>query len=206
MAIVHSKKTVYYVVNGITLYRLASAPVLLLLAIAGFVDLFKWLMAFSFFTDAVDGPLARRYNAISIFGSRFDSIADDATVIVATISLWIIHPEFVKAEWKTLIMLWGLFIVQTILAFIAYGKATSFHTHLAKTAAVAQAAFFIMIFFQIGPMTEVFYLAATITGVELLEEIILVKVLPEWKTDVKGLFWVLRSKRDSHTSDKKLSL
>jgi CDP-diacylglycerol--glycerol-3-phosphate 3-phosphatidyltransferase len=184
----------YYVINGITLYRLASAPVLLLLAFINSHDVFKWLVAISFFTDAIDGPLARKYNVASVFGSTFDSVADDATVLVATLSLWMIHPEFVKREWIILTTLWGLFIIQTTAALIVYKRPTSFHTYLAKSAAVALAVFFIVIFFEFGYASDLFYVASAITALELLEEIILVILLPEWKTNVKGLFWVLRSK------------
>jgi phosphatidylglycerophosphate synthase len=105
-----ANKTAYYVINGITLYRLASAPVLLLLAFSDAPDVFKWLLVFSFLTDAIDGPPARKYRVTSVFGTRFDSVADDATVLVATFSLLIIHPEFVRNEWIAIVALWVLFV------------------------------------------------------------------------------------------------
>jgi CDP-diacylglycerol--glycerol-3-phosphate 3-phosphatidyltransferase len=191
----NSDKTSYYIINGITMYRLVSAPFLLLMAATGHSDIFKWLIAFSFFTDAIDGPLSRKYKVTSVSGSRLDSVADDATVFVATIGLWIIHPEFVREEWMILTGLLSLLIVQTIAALIAYRKVTSFHTYLAKTAAVAQAAFFFVIFFDVGPAKLAFYVAAGITALELLEEIVLVISLRRWKANVKGLYWVLRERR-----------
>lgn len=181
-------------INSITMYRLVSAPFLLLLAITGNIVLFKWLVCLSFLTDAIDGPLSRKYKVTSIFGSRLDSVADDATVFASTIALWIIYPDFIQSEWLTIIALLCLFGIQTITALVAYKRVTSFHTYLAKTAAVAQAIFFMMIFFRIGPIQFVFYTAALVTGLELLEEIILVILLPEWKANVKGLYWVLKSK------------
>ncbi|HET9053719.1 MAG TPA: CDP-alcohol phosphatidyltransferase family protein, partial [Cyclobacteriaceae bacterium] len=45
----------YYIVNAITMYRLVSAPLLLVLAGMGQHEWFKWLIAFSFLTDAIDG-------------------------------------------------------------------------------------------------------------------------------------------------------
>ena len=38
-------------------------------------------------------------------------------------------------------------------------------------------------------------LAAIVTGLDLVEEIILILLLPKWETDVKGLFWVLRRRK-----------
>jgi phosphatidylglycerophosphate synthase len=184
----------YYFINAITMYRLVSAPFLLLLVAMGQHEWFKWLIAFSFFTDAIDGPLSRKYKVTSIFGSRLDSVADDATVLVSTIALWIIQPHFFLENWMIVAGLLALFGIQTVAALIAYKKVTSFHTYLAKTAAVAQAGFFISAFFGFQFSQWLFVLATLITAAQLIEEIVLVILLPEWKTDVKGLYWVLRSR------------
>lgn len=186
-------RTSYYVINSITMYRLVSAPFLLLIAFMGQLNLFKWLLAFSYFTDAIDGALSRKFNVASVFGSRLDSVADDATVLVSVVALWLFEPDFIRKEWMIIAGLLALFGVQTIAALVAYKKITSFHTYLAKAAAVAQSFFFILFFFGIGPTQTLFYVAATITAFELLEEILLVIILPEWKTNVKGLYWVLKS-------------
>ena len=183
----------YYFINGITLYRLVSAPLILLLAIRGEFTLLKWLIAVSFFTDAIDGPLSRKYNVTSVFGSRLDSVADDATVLVSTSCLWIVFPEFIKENWMIIAGLFCLFGIQTVAALIAYKKPTSFHTYLAKTAAVAQGMFFISIFFNFGPIYFLFMTSAFLTALDLIEEIILVFILTKWKANVKGLYWVVRA-------------
>jgi len=185
----------FYIINGITLYRLVSAPLILLLAIRGEFTWFKWLIAISFFTDAIDGPLSRKYKVTSVFGSRLDSVADDATILVSTLGLWIFFPEFFRENWMIIAGLFILFGIQTVAALIAYKKVTSFHTYLAKTAAVAQAMFFISIFFNFGPISFIFITSAVITALELIEEIILVIVLQKWEPNVKGLYWVLRSRK-----------
>lgn len=191
----------YYIINAITMYRLVSAPFLLLLAVLGPYPWFKWLISFSFVTDAIDGPLSRRYRVTSVFGSRLDSVADDATVLVSTIALWIIHPEFFRNNWVIIAGLLALFGIQTIAALIAYKKVTSFHTYLAKTAAVIQGVFFMAFFFNLGFATGLFLCAAVITAIQLIEEIILVIVLPEWKANVKGLYWVLHMRSKTTQSN-----
>lgn len=183
----------YYVVNGITMYRLVTAPFLLLLAIMGQYVAFKWLIAFSFFTDAIDGPLSRKYKVTSVFGSRLDSVADDATVLVSTLGLWIVQPGFIRENWIVIAGLFALFGIQTVAALIAYKKVTSFHTYLAKTAAIVQAAFFISFFFDFDFVQFLFIAAVAITAIQLVEEIILVIMLREWKANVKGLYWIWRS-------------
>ncbi|MGE5106263.1 MAG: CDP-alcohol phosphatidyltransferase family protein, partial [Sphingobacteriales bacterium] len=60
----------YYAVNGITFYRIIAAPVLLVLLFAGQYILFTWLLGVSFFTDLIDGYLARKYKVSSVAGTK----------------------------------------------------------------------------------------------------------------------------------------
>jgi CDP-diacylglycerol--glycerol-3-phosphate 3-phosphatidyltransferase len=183
-------KKAFWIINAITMYRLLMAPFLVFLAWKGETDIFKWLVAFSFFTDAIDGPLTRHFKVTSVFGARLDSVADDATVFASTISLWFVDEQFVRDNWMFVASLFTLFLVQVAASLVAYKKVTSFHTYLAKTAAVAQGIFFFLFFFDIGPKLAAFYLAIGITAIELIEEIVLVIILPKWKANVKGLYWV----------------
>lgn len=186
---------VYYIVNGITLYRLLAAPLLLILIFNRQYDWFKWLLAISFFTDAVDGYLARKYKAASVLGAQLDSIADDLTVAAGIIALFLLKADFVREQYFIIIPLLVLYITQTALAFIRYGKISSFHTYLAKTAALLQGVFLVLIFFA-DPILHLFYAAALVTALDLAEEIILVLLLPRWQANVKGLYWVLKKKTD----------
>jgi hypothetical protein len=45
------------------------------------------------------------------------------------------------------------------------------------------------------PVYPLFYAAAIVSAIDLVEEMILVYLLKDWKTDVKGLYWVLKEKR-----------
>lgn len=189
-----SPRVSYYIINGVTMYRLVSAPFLLLLAIMGQHEWFKWFMAVSFFTDAIDGPLSRKCQVESVFGSRLDSVADDATVLVSAVALWISHPEFIRNNWIVIAGLFALFGIQAVAALVAYKKVTSFHTYLAKIAAVAQAAFFIAFFFKIGIINFLFVSTVAITALQLVEEIILVIMLPKWTANVRGVYWIWRSR------------
>ncbi|MFZ1313613.1 MAG: CDP-alcohol phosphatidyltransferase family protein [Chitinophagaceae bacterium] len=189
----------YYVINGITLYRIVTAPLLLLLLFSGHYDLFKWLLGISFFTDLIDGYLARKFNVTSIMGTKLDSIGDDLTVAVAVIGLFVIFPDFIRQEKWVFIILLVFFLLQTVSAFIRYGRMTNFHTWLAKTAALLQGVFLLLTFFMGKPILPLFYTAVTITLLELAEEIILVYVLPVWEANIKGLYWVLKRKKPAGT-------
>lgn len=187
-------KQVWYVINGITLYRVIAAPFLLVLLFTKQHEIFKWLLGVSFFTDMIDGYLARKFKVTSILGTKLDSIGDDLTVLVGLIALFVLKLEFIKQHIIILIILLALFLVQTTYAFIRYRKMTNFHTYLAKTAALLQGVFLILVFFTEEPSLILFYAATIVTMLELTEEIIIVNSLPQWKANVKGIYWVLKNK------------
>jgi CDP-diacylglycerol--glycerol-3-phosphate 3-phosphatidyltransferase len=191
-------KKSYYTINAITLYRLAVTPVLVYLALDHQPGPFKWLLAVSFFTDAIDGYLARRYKVTSILGSRLDSIADELTIFSAITGMLVFKPAFIRHELIPIGILAVLYILQTGLALIRYGRMTSFHTYMAKIAAIMQGIFLLLLFFLAEPSYAIFYIAVIITLLDLAEEIILVFILPRWQANVKGLYWIMKKqvKRD----------
>jgi len=190
------RSTNFYIINGLTLYRLCTAPFLIVLAVFEQFDLYKWLLLVSFLTDAVDGFFARKYKISSAFGARIDSLADDCTVLAAITGMCILRSSFFLSEIIPIAILLLLYLVQNVLALLKYKRPTSFHTYTAKVAAVSQAAFLITFFFLPYPVYWLFYLMVVLTSIDLLEEILLVMVLPDYKTNLKGLYWVL-AKRNS---------
>jgi phosphatidylglycerophosphate synthase len=188
------ERKAYYWINAITLYRLLAAPVLIALVIFRNEEVFRWLLAISFFTDMIDGYLARKYKVASVAGAKLDSIADDLTIIAGLTGLFVFRPEFISDQKIILYTLLGLFIGQNIVAFARYGRITSFHTYLAKLSALLQGVFLILMFFLPKPLYILFYSAAVVTSLELVEEIILTLMLKKWRTNVKGLYWLYREK------------
>ncbi|MBI3137872.1 MAG: CDP-alcohol phosphatidyltransferase family protein [Sphingobacteriales bacterium] len=194
MTSVHHTRA-FYVINGITLYRIVTVPLLLWLLFTSRYELFKWGIALSFFTDLIDGFLARTFNVTSIAGTKLDSIGDDLTVAVAVTGLVMIHPAFVKEQLWIWILLALLFVLQVGYALIRYRKMSNFHTWLAKTAALLQGIFLILTFFIGEPLPVLFYIAAGITMLELTEEIVLVYLLPGWRANVHGIFQVWQEQK-----------
>ena len=180
-------------VNSITAYRLIAAPILLLLIINNQLKTFSILLCISFFTDAIDGYLARKFSVQSLLGAKLDSIADDFTIGVAIIGILVFEPYFLWNQSVFVVILLILYILQFSVSLLKYHKMSSFHTYLAKVAAVLQAVF-LMLFFLVRPIYPLFYIVVLLTALDLIEEIILVKILPKWESNVKGLYWVLKRK------------
>jgi cardiolipin synthase len=131
---------------------------------------------------------------ISLLGARIDSIADDLTILVAILGVVYLRPGFVRSEWLPVGIMAVLYLIQNALALVRYRKLTSFHTYIAKAAAVLQGFFLVLFFFLPEPLLFIFYLTAGVTIIDLAEEILLVLVLPQWEANVKGLYWVLKTK------------
>ena len=191
--------TGYYLVNGVTLYRAVSSVFLLYFIWTRNVEVFKWLLAISFFTDVIDGFLARRFMVSSIMGARLDSLADDLTVLMGILGIFRFQPEFLQQELPWIIILIAMYLIQTTMALVRYGRVSSFHTYMAKGAAILQGSFLILLFFLPEWPLALFHFAAVFTILDLIEEIILVLVLPEWESDVKGLYWVKKKNRGKNT-------
>lgn len=189
------KSRSYYIINSITIYRIVACPVLIVMAFMGYFEIYKWLLPISFFTDLIDGFLARRFKVASILGSQLDSIGDDLTVLAAVIGLFIFKLDFILNNLFLSTLLLGLYLLQLLFAFIRYGRLTSFHTYMAKFAFLFQGFFLILIFLLPDPIYWLFYLAAFVSIIDLIEEIIITMYLKKWEANVKGLYWVLRRKK-----------
>jgi phosphatidylglycerophosphate synthase len=185
-------------VTLITLYRIVTFPILILLILTDQFGIFKWFLLASFFTDAIDGYLARKYNATSILGAKLDSIGDDLTILAGAIGLVVTQFDFIKRELTLILILFGLFVIQLTASLMRYKKISSFHTYLAKGAAIITAFFLLSVFFFDKIIYPLFYASYIITSIELLEEIVIVFVLPKWTTNVKGLYWILRKKHHNN--------
>jgi CDP-diacylglycerol--glycerol-3-phosphate 3-phosphatidyltransferase len=185
----------YIAINSITFYRLVASALLLYFVLERQYVLFKWFLAISFFTDAIDGYLARRFKVVSVLGAKLDSMADDLTVLVGMVGLYFFKRDFLTQNAIFIFILLGLFMVQVGLALIRYRRLTSFHTLSAKVAAVVQGSFLILVFFLPQPPLLLFYAAVAVTAIDLIEEIILVLLLPEWNVDIKGIYWAMKEKR-----------
>ncbi len=67
-----------------------------------------------------------------------DSIADDLNLAAAIVGVYVLDPDFFVKERVTILILAGLYLAQNALALIKYHQLTTFHTYLAKIAAVLQ--------------------------------------------------------------------
>lgn len=188
-------------VNAISFFRVAAFPVLIVLLIVGNLQVFKWLILASFITDAIDGFLARKFKVISILGSRLDSLGDDLAVFASFLGVIVFRRDFLVEQWLPISLMWALFFIQLGFAMARYQKPTSFHTYGAKLATVFQGAFLCSLFFLEETLYPLFYATVAVTCLELIEEILMVGVLPAWRSDIRGLYWALKLRAEEPGED-----
>lgn len=184
----------YNIADWFSFYRVAASPFLLLLIGLGQRELFSWFLLLSYSTDMIDGFLARRLKITSSRGSQLDSLGDQITLGVAFMGLLVFEHEFILENYRIILIPFFLYFVQMLLAFRKYGKATAFHTYLAKLSAITQGVF-ILWFLFFSPVYWLFYLMIVLGIIETVEEIILIAMYPKWVAGVKGVYWALRDRR-----------
>jgi len=184
----------YNIADWFSFYRILAAPFLLLLIWFDAQLIFTWFLLISYLTDAIDGYLARKLKITSARGSQLDSIGDQITLIIGLIGLFYFENEFVKTNLTLILIAFIPYVIQMIIAFYKYGKATSFHTYLAKTSAILQSVFILWSLF-FNPEYSLFYIMIVIGILETIEEISLVFMYKNWVSDVKSIFWALKDER-----------
>lgn len=184
----------FNIADWFSFYRIAAAPFLLVILWLGERELFTWLLLVSYCTDAIDGFLARRFKITSPRGSQLDSFGDQITLVVALIGLLVLEHDFLIENAFLIMLAFVPYIFQMIIAFIKYGKATAFHTYLAKLSAIIQSFFILwLLFFE--PIYWLFYVMIILGLLETMEEITLIFMYDNWVAGVKGIYWALRDKR-----------
>lgn len=184
----------YNIADWFSFYRIAAAPFLLLILWFGNREFFTWLLLASYCTDAIDGFLARRLKITSPRGSQLDSFGDQITFLVAIIGLLVYELDFMRDHAFFITLVFVPYVFQMIIAFVKYGKATAFHTYLAKLSAITQAVFILWLLF-FGPIYWLFYVMIVLGLLETIEEIALIFMYDKWVSGVKGIYWALQDKR-----------
>ena len=188
----------FNIADWFSFYRIFAAPFLIVLIWLDQKHIFIWLLLVSYSTDMIDGFLARKLKITSPRGSQLDSIGDQLTLVVGFIAILKFEFAFIQEYYKWILVPFILYLFQMAIAFIKYGKATAFHTYLAKFSAVIQAVFILWLLF-FGPLYWLFYLMIIIGIIETLEEIILIFLYPKWVAGVKGYYWARKDQRRHHS-------
>lgn len=184
----------FNIADWFSFYRIFAAPLLLVLIFLDERLVFTWMLLISYSTDAIDGYLARKLKITSPRGSQLDSIGDQITLTIGLIGLSYFELAFIKANLIVIIIAFIPYIIQMIIAYLKYGKATAFHTYLAKLSAILQSIFILWSLFY-NPEMVLFYVMIVIGILETIEEITLIFMYDNWASDVKSIYHAYKDGR-----------
>lgn len=188
-----NREGILTVPNMLGFYRLLMFPLILWFAISGRESLFAVFFVINLLTDVADGIIARRFNMESEFGARLDSFADNFNYILAFIGIYLFKLDDFMPHLTSFLIFIGFLLLTIVVALLKFGRLPSFHLYMTKIGGYIQGAFFICLF-TIGFITPFFYFMIIWGILGAIEHIVIQMVIPEMRSNVKGLYWVLREK------------
>jgi CDP-diacylglycerol--glycerol-3-phosphate 3-phosphatidyltransferase len=187
-------KEILTIPNLITIYRLLAFPLILYFAIAGKESLFAIFLIINLVSDAIDGFIARRFNMETEIGAKLDSFADNLTYVLVFVGIYIFKLEELLPYKVSFLIFIGILLLTVVLSLVKFGKFPSLHMYITKIGGYIQGAFFICLF-TIGFVTPFYYFVICWGILGAIESIAIQLTIPEMRSNVKGLYWILKEKK-----------
>lgn len=180
--------------NVLSLYRLASFPVLLMFILLGWEKAFAYFIWISLTTDILDGWLARRLNQVTETGARLDGLADTATYLLGFTGIIVFKWSDFQPFAVSFSIFTGLFILSRLYSWVKHGRFYGFQTYSGKTAGYIHGSF-IIVLFVFGFYTWFYYVMVISGFIVFSENVIIALLLREPRSHVKGLYWVIMERK-----------
>ncbi len=144
-------------------------------------------------SDIVDGIIARRLGTATQQLRRVDSLVDTSFVLCALAAAWIAHSTALRPLLLLLALMLAINVISYIPAFIKFGRAPAYHAYSAKASGLAlfSAGAWLFATGEAGLWLDG---AIVFTILSHLDRIAITLLLPEWRTDVAGI-WELLPRR-----------
>jgi cardiolipin synthase (CMP-forming) len=180
--------------NILSLYRLFSFPFVMIFIFLGHEALFVFFMWFNLTTDILDGWIARRYNQVTEIGAKIDGLADSGTYILAFTGLIVFKWPYLQPHSLSFFMFLVVFIISRLFSLFKFGRFFGFHTYGVKIAGYIHGSFFIALF--LIDFYKWFYFLMIISGIVVyIENILITIALKEPRTNIKGIYWILKESK-----------
>jgi len=170
--------------NILSTIRLISIIPLLLLT--PFEWPFMTIYVIAGVSDMIDGPIARKFNFVSEFGAKLDSVADVFLVLVVVFRLMPL------VEVSTMIIVWIFIAIATkflsaLIGYIRYKQLVILHTYANKFFVFTL--FFFPLFYLFIDANIILSVMLVIAFVTFIEEIYINITSTELDLDEKGLLF-----------------
>ena len=178
--------------NLLSLYRIVIFPFILWLIIDRNEKLFSIFITISLVSDILDGLIARLFNQKTRIGARLDSYADLGTYILAFLAIYLFKWNEIEPYALMIYIFATVMILSYLVVFIKFKGLIGLHTYMFKVTGYMQGAFIVSLFlwgFHVWP----YYICLAWGTLACIEEIIIMLILKQPRSDVKGLYWVLKN-------------
>ena len=174
--------------------RIALMPAVLSTAMAGSRRWFVVLLVAALLTDALDGFLARRFNAYSELGRKLDSAADYLTMITGIAGIALLWPDIMHRELPWVVAGMVAFFAVIVYGLVRLGRAPCYHTWASKVLAVSCA-------FSLVPLlaewTDVpFHVVMALLVLGGVEELAIAMLVPWHVGEVPTVWHAVRLRRE----------
>jgi cardiolipin synthase (CMP-forming) len=170
--------------NALTMLRLCLVVVLWAWALLHWPTVFVITLAVAWFTDAIDGTIARKYHLESKHGAVMDSVADNSIQISQPFWVWLLRPELYTHYWHLIATLVLLFVVGMVLQ---WQRRAPMHTWANKASAWLIAAFLLYTYaFGVAP----WFMWVTFVGLAyaMFESILILLFKDQVSEDTKSIW------------------
>lgn len=187
------KREILTIPNIISSYRLLVDPLILYFIIAGKEDLFSIFLIINLLSDALDGFLARRLKQETELGAKLDGFADNFTYVLAFIGIFVFKMDDIRPHLISFIFMITMLVSTVIVSLIKFRKFPTYHLYTTKIGGYIEGGFFILLF-TVGFITPYYYLVVAWAVIGAVECIVINLMIPEMRSDIKGLYWVIRER------------
>jgi CDP-diacylglycerol--glycerol-3-phosphate 3-phosphatidyltransferase len=188
------RENFFTVPNLISSYRLFVFPLILYFIIAGNEKLFAIFLIINLLSDFLDGFLARRLKQETEIGAKLDGFADNLTYVLAFIGIFVFRMDDIRPHLVSFIIMIVMLVSTVIVSLIKFRKFPSYHLYTTKAGGYIEGGFFIVLF-TIGFITPYYYFMLAWAIMGAIECIAINLIIPEMRSDIKGLYWVIKERK-----------
>ena len=181
--------------TALTVFRLLSAPVLMVLAAMGKERFFLWLAIAALLSDVLDGALARRLGASSETGRLLDSWADLLIALVSFAGATLLWPDTMRQVAGYFALILAALVIPNAWGLLRFRRLLGYHTVSAKTSGVLLAVGAVLLFTGLTPLP--FRLASFVELAVAAEYVAISLIVPEWTGEMKSAWHAWRQRRQS---------
>jgi len=180
--------------NILSSYRILVFPLIMYFIFSGQEQLFAIFLVVNLVSDILDGLIARVFNQKTAIGARLDSIGDIGTYIAAICGVGIFKWQDLSSNSIPFYVFIGMYVLMYLVSFLKFKKVPSLHLYTFKLTGYVHGIFFAVLFLDEFHLWF-YYLAMGWGLLAIVEEIVVLFVLKSLKSDVKGLYWVLKEQQ-----------